>query len=97
MCYRYVIIIYMIDSRIFDILCHYRDGLTIRLIIDKLLPDIHEYNDISIICHNMVNREILIKERNEHEIFIYRIADMKTINITPPDKGSNIKVTNYMD
>lgn len=87
----------MIDSRIFDILRHYRDGLTVRVIIDKLLPDIYEYNDISIICHNMVNREILIKERNEYEVFIYRIADMRSINIPPPDKGSNIKVTSYMD
>lgn len=87
----------MIDSRIFDILRHYSNGLSIREIMNKLLPNIYEYNEISIICHNMVNRGVLIKERNRHEIFTYKIADIKIINIPPQDKGSNIKVTSYLD
>lgn len=87
----------MIDSHIYGILIHYPDGLTVREIIDRLLPEVHEYNNISIICHNMVNRGLLAKERNIYETFIYRVADYKSIIIPPRDKGCNIKVTTYLD
>ena len=87
----------MTDSRIYSILQYYTSGLTIKEIIDKLLPDVYEYNNISIICHNMVNRDILIKERNQYDIFVYRIKDTRNITIPPPNKDSNIKVITYLD
>lgn len=87
----------MIDARIVEILQHYNNGLSIREISDKLLPETYDYNTISIICHNMVNRGLLLKERNEQDIFVYRLADRSHIRTPPPTKDSNVKVSTVID
>ena len=87
----------MVDSKIVDILRHHGNGLTIREIMDRLLPEEYEYNFLSTSCHNMVTRGLLIRDRNEHEIFTYRLADRSNIRIPPPEQDSNVKVTSYLD
>lgn len=87
----------MIDADIIAILLHYENGLTVREILDKLLPASHEYNDISIICHKMVNRGILLRDRNEQDVFLYKIADRTSIIIPPPNKDSSVTITSYLD
>lgn len=88
----------MIDAKIIELLHKYVNGLSLREISDKLLPEVYDYNTLSIICHNMVNRNILLKERNEYcGIFVYRLADRSNVRIPPPPMDSNIKIDTNFD